>query len=190
MSPKYRSKLEEKFAAFLKANGIKFKYEHGKIKYHVKVRSGQCATCGGKDVLKHRYYLPDFRAGSYVLETKGRLTSAERTKFAAIALVEPSLCLIFQRDNAIRKGSAVKYSDWAKEHGIAYHVGVGLPPGILSALTAVRKYKGESMNKPKWANKAASQTAFRLHMAARRKVSGPPMAGTVKEKKSGKSKRP
>ncbi len=177
-SPKFRSKLEEKFAAYLTSHGIKFKYEQGKIKYLVKVRSGQCATCGGKDVLKHRLYLPDFRAGSYVLETKGRLTSAERTKFAAIALIEPNLCLVFQRDNPIRKGSAVKYSDWAKDHGIAYYVGVGLPPGILSALKAVRKYR-EGPMKQKQSTKVVS--------TYRHKKSGPVMSGT-KAKANGKTK--
>ncbi len=177
MSPKYRSKLEEKFAAFLKANGIKFKYEHGKIKYLVKVRSGQCATCGGKDVLKHRHYLPDFRAGEYVLETKGRLTSAERTKFAAIAAGTANLVLVFQRDNPIRKGSTVKYSDWARDHGIKFHVGVGLPADVLTALTVNKKYK-EPAKSPK------------VTTTYRHKKSGPPMAGTVKEKKSGKVKRP
>ena len=133
-SSKYRSKLEEKFAAFLTGKKIPFKYEDGKITYYVKVRGGACNDCGSKEVLKKRYYVPDFRVGAIVLETKGRLTSAERTKFIALQSVHPNMVLIFQRDNPIRKGSVTKYSDWAKEQGIQYHVGVDLPKELVAKL--------------------------------------------------------
>jgi len=139
-SPKYRSKLEEKMAAFLNKRKIKFKYEDGKIPYYVNVRGGKCGACGSvKGILKKRYYVPDFKVGAIVLETKGRLTSAERTKFIAITEVYPSLVLVFQRDNAIRKGRTTTYSEWANENGILNHVGTDLPPKLVAKLKAEAK---------------------------------------------------
>lgn len=180
-SPKYRSKFEAKFADYLTKEGIKFRYEHGKIKYNVRVRGGECPSCGAKDVIKHRYYVPDFRVGPTVFETKGRLTSAERTKFLAIVKVHPDLVLVFQRDNPIRKGSCVKYSDWCKLWGIQHCVGIPLPPSMHSALhSAARKYKEPGVKK---------QQPPKVAVTYRHKKSGATMAGT-KEKKGGKAKNP
>lgn len=181
-SPKYRSKFEQQFAAYLTMNGIKFKYESGKIKYFVRVRGGECPSCGAKDVIKHRYYVPDFRVGAHILETKGRLTSAERTKFIAISKVEPNLHLVFQRDNPIRKGSGTKYSDWCKANRIKYNVGVELPIGFLARLEDTRKYKEPSVKAKQ------TPTAKGYVVSTRTKKSGPTMAGT-KVKKDGKVKR-
>lgn len=181
-SPKYRSKFETKFAAFLTANGIKFKYESGKIKFAVRVRGGECPSCGAKDVIKHRYYVPDFRVGAHILETKGRLTSAERTKFIAIRKVEPNISLVFQRDNPIRRGSSVKYTDWCRDNGITCYVGPSLPPSVVSALRGQRKYKEPSVKAKQ------TPTAKGYVVSTRTKKSGPTMAGT-KVKKNGKVKR-
>lgn len=136
VSPKYRSKLEQKMADFLKKKKIAFKYEDGKYPYYVSVRGGKCGVCGSvKGILKKRYYVPDFTVGAIVLETKGRLTSAERTKFLAIEQAyRHMVVLVFQRDNYIRKGSTTTYSEWAKDNGIRCHVGVELPKSLVAEL--------------------------------------------------------
>lgn len=181
MSSKYRSKFEAKFAAYLTSLGIKFKYESGKIKFQVRVRGGECPSCGSHDVVKHRYYVPDFRVGPHILETKGRLTSAERTKFLAVNKVAPNVRLVFQRDNPIKKGSSIKYSDWCNTNGIKYAVSFPLPPSVIDELT--RKYKEPSVKKPE-----QKFTAKGFVTSYRHKKAGPSMAGT-KEKKGGKPKK-
>lgn len=133
---KYRSGLEKDMAEFLGRRTIKFDYETGPVPYLSKIRSGQCILCGSKQVAKRRTYLPDFRVGSIILETKGKLTSAERTKFIDIKQSNPELDLrlVFQRDNRIRKGSDIYYSDWAKSHGFKWCIGTKLPPKWVKEL--------------------------------------------------------
>lgn len=135
-SPKYRSKLEQQMGAFLDKRKIPFKYEDGKLPYFVRVQGGRCTVCKSPVTVKQRYYVPDFKVGAIVLETKGRLTSAERTKFIALNAAYPgTVVLVFQRDNFIRKGSKTTYSEWAKDQGIEAYVGVGnWPPKFMNRL--------------------------------------------------------
>lgn len=125
----YRSGFEKAMAELLSSHGITFSYETGTIAYASPVRGADCGACGSKRVQKHRKYLPDFRVGRIVLETKGKFTSADRTKFLAIKASNPTvdLRLVFQRDNKLRRNSESHYSDWAKAHGFKYHVGLKLP---------------------------------------------------------------
>jgi hypothetical protein len=177
----YRSKLEFDMATFLNDRGIPFKYEADKLVYYTSVRGGKCGVCGSvKGVLKKRYYVPDFTVGARILETKGRLTSAERTKFIALNEAYPGkIVLVFQRNNPIRKGSSTTYTDWAAEEGIRSVVTPVLPPTLVDELL----------------KETGMPTAYRPpKMAAtyKTKKSGPVMAGTkakAKGKASGKAKK-
>lgn len=125
----YRSGFEADMAEFLSKRGIKFEYESHKVKYTAPVQSGVCLDCTSKRVGKVRRYTPDFTVGTIILETKGKLTSSERTKFIAIKKSNPGidLRLVFQRDNKLRRDSTQHYSDWASANGFKYIIGVKLP---------------------------------------------------------------
>ncbi len=137
----YRSKLEADMAKFLSSKSIPFDYETGTIKFVAPIRGGRCNACSSKDVGKLRTYLPDFRVGPIVIETKGRLTSAERTKFIAIKQSNPTvdIRLVFQTDNRIRRNSEIYYSDWAKNNGFQWHVGTRLPAKWVRELKKASK---------------------------------------------------
>ena len=132
----YRSGFELALSKVLKANGIKFKYEPDVLPYYQPVRGGKCNHCHHKDVVKRRAYTPDFKVGLLYLEAKGKLTSAERTKFKAVKDNHPSLDIrfVFMRDNKIRKGSTVTYMDWAKQEGFPCCVGPNLPKEWIEEL--------------------------------------------------------
>lgn len=132
----YRSKFEQNLAKVLKANGIPFKYEPDVLPYYQGVRGGQCRHCHHKDVVKRRAYTPDFKVGLLYLEAKGHLTSAERTKFKAIKENHPSIDFrfVFMKDNKIRKGSSVSYTEWAKTEGFPACVGPNLPKDWIEEL--------------------------------------------------------
>jgi hypothetical protein len=132
----YRSGFEKEMAELLSKAKISFSYETGTIKYTSPVRGGLCLSCGTNKVGKGRSYLPDFRIGGIIIETKGKFSSADRTKFLAIKASNPTidLRLVFQRDNKLRRNSETHYSDWAKAHGFTYHVGLKLPPKWLKEL--------------------------------------------------------
>lgn len=110
---KVKSKLEKRVADDLTARGIKWLYEKDKVPYVIPES-------------KH-VYTPDFKIPhrKWMLETKGRLDYAERSKLLHIKASNPDLDLriVFQRDNVIRKGSKTKYSDWANAHGFPYAIG-------------------------------------------------------------------
>lgn len=130
-----RSSYERKIAHSLQKNKVAWTYEAVTLHYLQKVRNGRCLTCSSREVGKSRTYKPDFviRNGTTglhtYLETKGRLTSAERTKFAAIVACDPhiDLRLIFQRPkNRINKDSQTTYGDWATGLGLKW-AGPDLP---------------------------------------------------------------
>jgi Phage endonuclease I len=76
-----------------------------------------------------RTYTPDFAIGTILIETKGRFTSADRSKMLAVkaAHLELDIRLLFMRDQPIRKGSKTRYSDWCVKHGFQYAIGA-VPP--------------------------------------------------------------
>lgn len=122
---KFRSKFEARTAEWFKARGIRFKFEATKLAYAQRAVQCECVTCGSKAVVKNRRYTPDFifPGKSFYLETKGRMTSAERTKLTALRN-KYDIRLVFQRNNRIAKNSTTTYAQWAELHGIQYSVGV------------------------------------------------------------------
>ena len=91
---------------------------------------GRCDGCGGKSFTQTQRYTPDFFLSSgVVVEAKGRLTAANRSKYKAFVEQYPEVefRLLFQRDNPISKASKTKYSDWCNANGIEYSVGVEVP---------------------------------------------------------------
>lgn len=62
----------------------------------------------------------------FVLEGKGYWPPPDRLSETQAVLQNPEYDIryLFQRDQAIRKGSKTKYTDWCRKHGIAAAVGV------------------------------------------------------------------
>jgi hypothetical protein len=71
----------------------------------------------------HRY-TPDYKLGPrFFVETKGRLTLADRKKHLLIAQQHPevTIAFVFQNPNSkITKGSKTSYGDWATRHGFLF----------------------------------------------------------------------
>lgn len=126
----FRSKAERLFYEDAKRRGIELEYERDTFRYSGKVRGGFCEDCNGKRVLRAARYTPDFRVdGPIYIETKGRLTSRDRTKLVRVKECNPELDLrlVFFSDNKINKDSDTRYSDWAEKHGFVYAVGRVMP---------------------------------------------------------------
>ncbi len=142
----FRSAFEAEMAGFLSGRKIPFTFEEGAVKYTSPVKGGLCLACNSGKTGKRRVYIPDFRVGAIILETKGKLDSPGRTKLIAIKASNPTLDLrlVFQADNKIRRNSATHYSDWARDHGFPYHVGTKLPAKWVRELkAAAKKAKGD-----------------------------------------------
>jgi hypothetical protein len=77
--------------------------------------------------VKHRSYHPDFKLPNGILiETKGRLTTADRQKHLWIKAQLPHLDLrfVFSNPNSkIAKGSKTSYSDWCNSNGFKFSRG-------------------------------------------------------------------
>lgn len=120
---KYKSRLEAYTAAQLRKLRIPFKYEHHKLTYLKRVRSGLCDACKTSAVSQRRTYLPDFFLGNGTyIESKGYFTASERTKLLAILSSNPGvkIRMLFGADNKIR--NEYRYSDWCKDHGVEYAI--------------------------------------------------------------------
>jgi hypothetical protein len=71
-------------------------------------------------------YLPDFRVGNIIIETKGwfgRSGAKERQKLVLVRESNPELDvrIVFSDANKpIYKGSPTTYGDWATDHGFKY----------------------------------------------------------------------
>jgi hypothetical protein len=109
----YRSGLEEKVAGELKALGIPFLFEKVKIKF--------------EQPAKQRSYTPDFTfSNGVIVETKGRLTTADRQKHLWIKAQYPDLDIRFCFSNPqtrIAKGSPTTYALWCDRNGFKYSRG-------------------------------------------------------------------
>jgi len=116
----YRSKLEVSVVKLLYAarrtlkKAFTFKYESEGIPY----------------TLSERMYVPDFvieRAdGSVVyIEVKGYLDNDATRKMRAVKACNPDkvFVFLFAKDNPIRKGAKMKYSDWAEKNGFDWAIG-------------------------------------------------------------------
>jgi hypothetical protein len=107
-----RSGYEQKVMEFLESQGVLYGYEIDTVQYIVPETK--------------RKYIPDFtieRTG-ILIEAKGLLDASARKKMKMVVEQNPGLKIkmLFQRDNPIRKGSKVHYSDWARKLGIDFAV--------------------------------------------------------------------
>jgi Phage endonuclease I len=106
---RYRSGLERAFADLLKENDIKFKYEGARLKYH--------------QPAQERTYTPDFQVLDVYIETKGRLTSADRKKMLLVKDQHPDKTIVMVFDRAVKKlykGSPTTYADWCIQNNMLY----------------------------------------------------------------------
>ncbi len=116
----YKSKLEVEVAKLLyTARGkikpkFKFDYEHCPFTY----------------VLAEREYWPDFQIvrsdGSVIyIEVKGYLDRDAIRKMLAVKECHPleTFVFLFSKNNPIRKGAKMRYSDWCKKHGFDFSIG-------------------------------------------------------------------
>lgn len=106
----YRSGLEDKIAAQLRAGGIDPQYETLVIKY---VKPERIAK-----------YTPDFPLpNGIIIETKGRFVTADRQKHLLIKEQRPDLDIRFVFSNPktrISKTSMTTYAMWCEKHGFKY----------------------------------------------------------------------
>jgi hypothetical protein len=125
-----RSGFEDKVEANLKERGIKYIYEDKNHKLGYTKLS--CPHCG-ESVSRGTYtcdYFIERRSGIRLLvECKGYLDSAGRTKYALIKRDNPTedIRFLFQRDNPIRRGSKTTYGMWAEKLGFPWAVGNEIP---------------------------------------------------------------
>lgn len=119
-----RSGFERDQAARLIANDVLFDYESQSFEYIAKVHRGGCADCGSTNVGSRRSYTPDFyfpHTDIYV-ETKGRFTSAERTKMKAVLKqCGADIRMVFMSDG--KATPKIRYSEWCELNDIQYAVG-------------------------------------------------------------------
>lgn len=127
--PRFRSRLEERIADQLEAEGIAFKYESEKIKYLVPARNST--------------YLLDFDVGPFLIEAKGYFRSAsERQKYVLLKEQHPDrdIRLVFQNaNNPIYKGSKTTYGQWATDHGFKWADGGKIPEDWLEEIVTEAK---------------------------------------------------
>ena len=110
----FRSGLEERVGQQLLDAGLDVDYESTKIKYI--------------EPAKNRTYTPDFvLPNGIIIETKGRLVSADRKKHLWIKEQYPELDIRFVFTNPrakIYKGAKSNYGDWAEKNGFKYAKGL------------------------------------------------------------------
>lgn len=110
----YRSGLEEKISEQLNTLKVTFSYETEKITY--------------TQPEKKRSYKPDFitikKDGTKLyIETKGRLTAADRKKHEWVKDQNPNLDIRFVFTNSntkIAKNSKTTYADWCNKNGFIF----------------------------------------------------------------------
>lgn len=109
----FRSGLEDRAAAQLKAAGQTVRYEQVVIEYEVPSRKAK--------------YKPDFVLDNgIIIETKGRFVTADRQKHKLIKAQRPDLDIrfVFTNPNTrISKTSKTTYAKWCEDHGFQYAKG-------------------------------------------------------------------
>lgn len=101
----FRSGYEQFIAGLLDEAEVYWEYESQKIKYQN----------------KPSVYTPDFTLeNGVIIEAKGRFTPSDRAKHLLIHEQHPDkrICLVFQYDNTLSKGSNTRYTEWCEKHGI------------------------------------------------------------------------
>ncbi len=124
----YRSKFEGKVGAVLPAGT---KYEPKQFKFPISDPGYRCRMCASKEVERTTSCTPDFELPNGIfLESKGRLTGANRRRLVAFKAYYPEIDLriVFMCDNLLSKGAKSRYSDWAKKAGFEYCVGFSKIP--------------------------------------------------------------
>lgn len=106
----HRSGLETAFDKITKLKGFNLTYEDTVLAYHT--------------LPQKKRYTPDWtvRPGWYI-ESKGRLSSADRKKHLYIKEQHPTvrILIVFQRpQNKLYKGSPTSYGQWATKVGIEW----------------------------------------------------------------------
>lgn len=105
--PKFRSKFEKNFAKDLKDRKIKYTYETKRIPY-----------------VKKSTYTPDFiLTNGVIVETKGRFTSADRSKHLRVREQHPDLDIRFVFMNPyvrLSKKSKTTYAEWCDKHNFKW----------------------------------------------------------------------
>jgi hypothetical protein len=111
---KYRSKYEAEVARLLEESGRPVLYEAERVLYTLP-----------------RVYVPDFILPSGVIvEAKGYMPSADRTKMIAVRDANPHLDIRFLFQNAnnkLRKSSKTTYGQWATRSGFVWAEGPAIP---------------------------------------------------------------
>jgi hypothetical protein len=111
LQARYRNKLEVSVGEQLTAAGISFDYEGAKVPFVVPQRTAK--------------YLPDFRVGNIIIESKGWFGrgAKERQKLVFVRESNPELDIriVFSDANKrIYKNSPTTYAKWADDHGFQW----------------------------------------------------------------------
>ena len=103
----YKSGLESRFQAAAAAEGWNLPYEQDKIKYEIPA--------------SNHTYTPDFTVTKNVyIETKGLWVAKDRQKALFIKEQHPHIRIlyVFQRNQALYKGSKNTYLGWCEKQGL------------------------------------------------------------------------
>lgn len=117
----YKSKFEQNVAKAFKLAGVRFEYEPEVVRF--------------LQPEKERKYTPDFRIftkkGSVFIETKGKLTLADRQKMIWVRDQNPKKRFVFifmNADNKLTRRSKTTYGEWAtKNEFVWFDFRKGLP---------------------------------------------------------------
>lgn len=113
-----RSKYEERVIEDLEKRGFKegkdWKYESQKLPYIIEGN-----------------YVPDIMVvdNTRYIELKGYLDYADRRKLESVKRCNPGIDLrvLFHSNSKLRRGSKMRYSDWAERVGIPWAIGQSIP---------------------------------------------------------------
>lgn len=123
-----RSGFEYKVGLVLNELEIPWTYEEWSYEYESTVASGTCKDCGGHNIVRSRFYTPDFFlwGGRIILEVKGRFTGTNRRTLKDVRRFQPDLDLrlVFQSNNVYSKSTGRRYSDWAEQYNFRYYTGL------------------------------------------------------------------
>lgn len=120
----HRSGYEDRVIADLDSRGVGYGYEPFKLPYTIEAS-----------------YTPDLElANGIIVECKGYFDYEARRKMLAVKRSHPHLDIrmLFVRDNAIRKGSDYRYSDWCRSNGFAWSVGESVPESWVTQVPGAR----------------------------------------------------
>lgn len=113
-SSNFRSGFERSIATNLKRRKVAFEYETLKLPYTLE-----------------KVYTPDFiLPNGVIVEAKGVLTPADRTKMRAVKAAHPELdirLLFMDGSKKLSKRAKMTYGRWAEVNGFPWAEGVSIP---------------------------------------------------------------